>query len=70
MRPPVGYSLRQVSRWWARYKETGLEGLMTDPPRPGKAAKLTAAAYDGLCEQMRAGQSGTRKDAQTYLAEQ
>ena len=54
--PLVGYSLRQLNRWWADYKAHGLAGLLTEKPRLGKIPKLTPAAYAGLEEQMRAGQ--------------
>lgn len=68
--PLVGYSLRQLTRWWGRYRESGLEGLLTDKPRPGKVSKLTDEAYEGLCEQMRAGRIATLKDARRYLSEE
>ena len=64
----VGYSPRQVARWWARYKAQGLDALVTDAPRPGKPSQLTAEAYAGLCTQMRAGKIVTLADAQAYLA--
>ncbi len=66
--PLTGYSLRQLTRWWGRYKESGLEGLLTDKPRPGKVSKLTEEAYDGLKAQMRSGKVATLKDARSYLA--
>ena len=68
--PLVGYSLRQVTRWWARYRESGLKALLTDPPRPGKPSKLTDEAYEGLCERMREGKIATLRDARKYLAEE
>ena len=64
----VGYSLRQLNRWWARYQAHGLADLLTEKPRPGKVPKLTPAAYAGLEEQMRAGQVATLEDARRYLA--
>ena len=68
--PLVGYSLRQLNRWWARYKSQGLAGLLADKPRLGKATKLTPAAYTALEEQMRAGRVARLEDARRYLAEQ
>ena len=67
--PLVGYSLRQLGRWWARYKAHGLAGLLADQPRLGKAPKLTAEAYAALEERRRAGQVATLADARRYLAE-
>ncbi len=68
--PLVGYSLRQLQRWWGRYRQFGLEGVLTDKPRLGKVSKLTEEAYEGLCEQMRAGRIATLKDARRYLAQE
>jgi transposase len=68
--PLVGYSLRQLNRWWARYQAQGLTGLLADKPRPGTTSKLTPAAYAALEEQMRAGQVARLEDARRYLAEQ
>ena len=68
--PLVGYSLRQLTRWWGRYRESGLEGLLTDKPRLGKVSQLTDEAYKGLKAQMRAGHIATLKDARRYLIEE
>ncbi len=65
----VGYSPRQMSRWWGRYKESGLEGLLTDKPRPGKTSKLTEEAYEGLEVEMRSGRIATLRDTRRYLSE-
>ena len=58
--PLVGYSLRQLRRWWAEYKESGLVGLIEEKPHPGKASKLSDAAYEALQVQMRLGKIATR----------
>jgi transposase len=68
--PLVGYSLRHLNRWWARYQAQGLAGLLAEQPRLGKASKLTPAAYTALEEQMRAGRVARLEDARRYLAEQ
>ena len=65
--PLVGYSPRQVARWWKRYREGGLPELLADKPRPGKASRLTPDALAGLEEQMRAGAIATLADARRYL---
>jgi transposase len=67
--PLVGYSPRQVARWWKRYREGGLPGLLADKPRPGKASRLTPDALAGLEEAMRAGTIATLADARRVLAE-
>jgi transposase len=67
--PLVGYSPRQVARWWRRYREGGLPGLLADKPRPGKASRLTAEALAGLEEQMRAGRIATLEETRRYLRE-
>lgn len=68
--PLVGYSPRQLARWWAAYREGGLAALTRERPRPGKASRLTPEALAGLAEQMRAGAIATLEDARRYLAEQ
>ncbi len=67
--PLTGYSLRQLTRWWGRYRESGLEGLLADKPRLGKVSKLTEEAYEGLEVEMRAGRIATLRDARRYLSE-
>ena len=66
--PLVGYSPRQLARWWARDKARGLAGLLGGRPRRGKASRLTPQAYTALEAQMRAGRAATLKDAKAYLA--
>lgn len=65
----VGYSPRQLARWWQRYRARGLAGLLEEKPRPGKTSRLTPAALAGLEGQMRAGAIATLEDARRYLAE-
>ncbi len=68
--PLVGYSPRQVARWWAAYRAGGLAALTRERPRPGKVARLTPEALAGLEAEMRAGAVATLEDARRYLAEQ
>jgi transposase len=63
----VGYSPRQVARWWAAYRAGGLGALTRERPRPGKASRLTAEALAGLEAEMRAGRIATLEDARRYL---
>lgn len=65
----VGHSPRQVARWWAIYRRSGVAGLTQERSRPGKSSQLTPAALAGLETAMVAGQITTLADAQRYLAE-
>lgn len=65
----VGHSPRQVARWWGLYRAEGLDGLLREPARPGKASRLTPEAAADLERAMAAGAIATLKDAQAYLAE-
>jgi transposase-like protein len=40
----VGHSPRQVARWWATYRQEGLDGLLREPTYPGKTPRLTMEA--------------------------
>lgn len=66
----VGHSPRQVARWLATYRREGLEALLRERPRLGKASRLTAEARGGLEAAMAAGTIATLKDAQRYLADE
>ena len=67
--PLVGYSPRQLARWWAAYRAGGLAALTREPARPGKASRLTPEALAGLEGEMRAGRVATLADARRYLAD-
>lgn len=67
--PLLGYSVPQLSRWWQRYKEAGLEGLIAAKARLGKTSRLTSAAWAGMEEELRAGRIGRLEDARSYLHE-
>jgi len=58
--PRVGFRLRQLRRWWAQNKQSGLVGLIEEQPRPGKASRLVPEAYEALQAQMRLGKIATR----------
>lgn len=64
----VGHSPRQVARWWALYRRTGLAGVLREPTYPGRTPRLTAQARADLEAAMAAGQIATLQDAQAYLA--
>jgi putative transposase len=63
----LGYSTVQVTRWWECYRQRGLPGLLQPPIRPGRPSAMTAAAWRGLQQQMRAGRITKLEDARQYL---
>jgi transposase len=65
----VGHSPRQVARWWATYRHDGLDALLREPARRGKASRLSPEAAADLERAMAEGAIATLKDAQAYLAE-
>lgn len=67
--PLVGYSLRQVQRWWQTYQHGGCTALVATHPRPGRPSRLTDAAWAGLEAAMIRGEIVTLTDAQRYLHE-
>ena len=67
--PLLGYSVRQVNRWWDAYRAGGLARLLEQRPRPGKRSRLTVEAWAGLEAEMVAGRIGTLLAAQRYLQE-
>jgi transposase len=65
--PVVGYSVIQLTRWWERYRQTGLAELLKQQKPVGMASRMTAEAWAGLLAQMRAGHIATMQDARNYL---
>lgn len=68
--PLLGYSYRQLSRWWSLYQQDGIEALIEIKPRPGKTAKITPEALEGLRTELRAGRIMRLEDARQYLNDQ
>lgn len=66
----VGHSPRQLARWWATYRQEGLDGLLREPRYPGTTSRLTPEALAGLEAAMAAGEIATLKQAQAYLRAQ
>jgi len=65
----LGYSQKQLSRWWGKYQNGGLEELLRIGKPPGKKSMMTQEAWQGLMEEMKEGKIRTLKDAQRYLSE-
>ena len=66
----VGYSVSQLTRWWECYQAEGLVGVLKQEKPVGKPSKLTASAWEGLMQAMRAGHIATMQDARNYLEQQ
>ena len=66
----LGYTERQLRRWWQRYAHGGLTALLQRAPPGGRPERLDAAALAALDAEMKAGRIGRLRDAQRFLAEQ
>jgi transposase len=67
--PMLGYSERQLQRWWATYTAGGLDALLQRPARRGRQAQVSDEAWAALAGEMQAGRVARLKDAQRYLRE-
>jgi len=65
----VGYSPRQIQRWWQIYRTAGLTALERVYHPAGKPAQLTEEAWAGLQVELEAGRIGGQEAARRYLAE-
>jgi len=65
--PVLGYSERQLQRWWKMYKRGGLDALLDEKPVGGSTERMTDEAWYGLREKMRDGTVKQLKEAQAYL---
>jgi transposase len=65
----VGYSPRQIQRWWQTYRTAGLTSLVRVYHPAGKPAQLTEEAWAGLQIELEAGRIGGQEAARRYLAE-
>jgi transposase len=68
--PLLGYSERQLQRWWAAYLTGGLEALLRWQPHAGRPEQVNAEAWSALAVEMRAGRIARLKEVQRYLREQ
>ena len=67
--PTLGYSERQLQRWWKLYKKAGIDGLLEEKAVGGSTERVTDAAWQALKLAMRNGQIKQLKEAQAYLKE-
>lgn len=63
----LGYSERQLLRWWACYKTAGLDALLEQHPRPGRPCRITPEAWECLDTAMCQGHLGTLEQARQFL---
>ena len=66
----VGFSPRQVERWWQTYRRQGLAALGHVYHPAGKPAHLTEQAWAGLQAELEAGRIGDQEESRRYLAAQ
>lgn len=63
----LGYSERQLQRWWKLYKKAGIDGLLEEKAVGGSTERVTDVAWQALKRAMRNGQIKQLKEAQAYL---
>ena len=67
--PVLGYSRKQLQRWWKAYREGGLDALLERGTPGGSAERVTAEAWTALEAEMKAGRIARLKEAQQFLQE-
>jgi transposase len=67
--PLLGYSPRQLSRWWRDYRTIGLEQLIVVPERPGRRSNMSAEAFTALTREIEADNLTQLSEVRDYLAE-
>lgn len=63
----LGYSERQLQRWWKSYQECGLEGLLEEKSAGGSEERITEEAWHALNREMCQGRVRRLHEAQHYL---
>lgn len=67
--PLLGYSLRQLTRWWDEYRGGGLAALTTVQVPSGRPSQLTPEATAALRCEIDAGRIRQLEEARRYLSE-
>ena len=67
--PVLGYSRAQLTRWWGRYRQGGLNSLLAEPHHPGSKGQMTAEAWADLEQAMKQGRIATLEQARQYLGQ-
>lgn len=68
--PVLGYSERQLGRWFDAYREGGLEALLDRGKSGGSSERVTPEAWAALAVEMKAGRIARLEDARRYLEEE
>jgi transposase len=68
--PVLGYSKRQLKRWFDTYQEGGLEDLLDRGSPGGSTERVTPEAWADLEKKMIGGEVPRLEDARRYLAEE
>jgi transposase len=68
--PVLGFSERQLDRWFKAYREGGLDALLDYRTPPGRTERVTPEAWAGLEAQMLKGRIRTLEQARRYLADE
>lgn len=68
--PVLGYSERQLKRWFDAYREGGLKALLDRRAPGGSSERVTSEAWTALEEEMKAGNIARLEDARRYLEEE
>ncbi len=63
----LGYSERQLQRWFDTYRAGGLEALMVREQPSGRNEQVTPEAWSALETEMKAGRIAGLKEAQRFL---
>lgn len=67
--PTLGYSERQLQRWWKTYKKGGIDALLDEKAVGGSTERVTDEAWAALKNEMGNGNIKQLKEAQAYLEE-
>lgn len=65
----LGFSERQLHRWFETYRDGGLDAMIAFERPPGPPERITTEAWDALEAEMKAGRIGRLEDARQFLAE-
>ena len=67
--PVLGYSPRQLQRWWGAYQEGGLKALLDRASPGGSAERISEEAWQALEAEMKGGRVARLRDARRFLRE-
>src|SRR3954471_12948044 len=57
----LGYTVRPLQTWWRAYRDGGVPGLLPSRRPAGGRERITPEAWQGLQDEMRAGQVARRR---------